>query len=49
VASAESTESKKLDAETEFDDFDAASDMCDFGFVLTPPVPAAEKPAEARG
>jgi hypothetical protein len=35
VASAQATETSKFDP-AESDDFDSASDLCDFGFVLSP-------------
>jgi hypothetical protein len=37
VASGQANESKVADVEQDFDDFDAAGDLCDFGFVLAPP------------
>jgi hypothetical protein len=48
VASGPADESKKMDAAQEPDDFDPATDLCDFGFVLAQ-LPAAEKLPEANG
>ncbi len=46
MTSGQTDEGKVLDAAQESDDFDAASDLCDFGFVL---LPAPLKPAPETG
>lgn len=46
VTSGQADEGKVLDTAQESDDFDAASDLCDFGFVL---LPAPLKPAPETG
>jgi len=46
VGPVQATETKKFDPAEDSDDFDAAGDLCDFGFVVTPAKPAAEKRAD---